>query len=826
MPEKRNEGNAFLLDAEELKKKGAGQPVKSIEFVLGKKESIQHELPEAGAFKQYKNLEDIAKFIADELVSDDVFNEDDITKAPYTQIIKEGRGFFMSHEQGQTHTGLLSLCPAVLTAVKIWQKMPESPVRTKLLGAIKSSVNAIFKIIYRDGTLSGDNVVFDASPYESDAFTPGYEGRSYMDSISWAVPVFLRILHLTEIKKDSKERKETFVFDAGIRKKAKDLAKWCIKYVNNSVVWGTAKGGERPVGWSYTRLSKPVGAGASLYFTYAASTVYLSFFATYDDLIAALRLLDKASKGDEESYVGPLIKKISEQYWDDKKELENALKVLDEKLKTGDSDYDEEFIGQVHKATRTLLDVKNADRLEALMFFNDNKRITNESKESDEKAIAEIGQIGRLKWNLLNISADIWDKVKDKLEDKFLYDDFKATVAEPDAIENGGQTNALFTGLLQIGIMINSAYDVVIENTRGAKAYQQMQDAMILHIQKTQRYFDKLEDKGKAFGVDSFVLRFSYDINEETDKRADTLSDKELAVLLRKKNIRVCSLTPLLLKTNNIMSEFVIAYPQKQMSTSLARISEKRFQDRKGKYRWFWETDGYHAISNYYYVAAIFDFYDYYKKYEFRYVERYDKIKDDLLRDLGFAASVRDYYQELANEKASVIKEKDNEIAQAKAEVTSLKAENKELADKMGVGDELVKNINKVMQVSEYFESPAFYKRLIGGLRNEFAKEAAGRYKDKEAKEVILEKLRKPVAPNGNGVFDLFQALLADAVLQSAVAAGRKSGNPYVQPDEVGTGMDNIHASEFVLKGGEQLVGNSLIGKVFAEMFSKFNWKN
>jgi len=178
-------------------------------------------------------------------------------------------------------------------------------------------------------------------------------------------------------------------------------------------------------------------------------------------------------------------------------------------------------------------------------------------------------------------------KKLDILENNFVYDDFNFNIATAEAIQSGGQTNALFAGLLHISICLYSTYNLVISFTEddgtgkfGQKAHEDMQNTMLLHVQRAQRFFNKLEEKGKAFGVDSLTLRFSEDYSNEADREGN-LTDRELAEKLRKQSIHITSLTPMLLKTNNLISQYVIRYPQKQMGESLIRIGEKRFYDRK-----------------------------------------------------------------------------------------------------------------------------------------------------------------------------------------------------------------------------------------------------
>jgi len=823
----------------------------------GEKKEIQHKLPPHGAFIQYEDIEVISRYIISEFINEKkeiVFKSPDepLSNIPYTKIIEEGLTFFMSSEQGEDKSGLLSICPAVLTAMKLWAKLPSTSTRKpKLLDNIRTGIDAMLKMIYRDveQKLDDDAPVFGATPFEYDvnSFTKGLNGRSYIDSISWAVPVFLRILNLTD-----KEGNFAFIGKVGDKENdsklldtAKFLAKWCLRYVNNSVI----RDETRPIGWNFTKLDNPEGAERSLYFTYAASTIYLSFYAEFDKIIDALRNLDDIDK--KTARDGFMEINLNGNYWEDtdnlKEKLEKIENFLDEKKNSLDEEskkpegerdrrqIDEleekiEKFSKIKKDFDVLLDSKNAEKIKTFMEFNDHKRVNNEPK-SDDNSLSNVGEVLKLKWYLLQVSEGIWEKVGTRIEDKFFYDDYEATEAEQGAIKSGGQTNALFTGLLQIGILLNSAYDQKIKN-ENKKLYDRMVDAMLLHTQKTQRFFDDLEEDGKAFGVDTLILRFSEKINDDDKGEQDDrrLSDKALAEKMRKHEIRVSSLTPLLLKTNNILSEYVIQYPQKQMGESLLRISQKRYYDAdEGKVHWLWESDNYNAVATYYYVDAIFSFYDYYEKYEHTYIKRYENMRKDFIRDAqydagvsGYCERIQDEFEEKEKKYKKELQEKENDIEIA----------NKKLKEREGI-DEFGILWDKIIKSTSYFDSVEFYSRILRGMRECLAAELVKRYKAfKTESEDSLKKLNMPAAlsinkeniVNNGEIFSLLQALLVDVILPSAIADKRKTdGEGTVK---LGMGFrDDIKAAEIAYEGRKKMLDDGLANTLFADMFKQINWK-
>jgi hypothetical protein len=834
------------------------------------KDKFEDELPKKSVFSQYEKLEVIAENIAKEFLTSAVFMPvDKLASTPYTKIIEDGLTYFMSSSDWKkSSSGLLSICPAVLTAMKLWRELSGKKEalkknREKLFANIRTGIDAMLKIIYRDAEQNqDDNVpVFDASPFEysENTFTPGFDnGRSYIDSISWAVPVFLRILNLTD-----RDGKPAFSVkeDHDLLIKAKFLAKWCLRYINASVI----KDEKGPIGWNYTKLNNPVDAERSLNFTYAASTVYLSFFAEYEDIVKALRTLDKAGnlveEGDSETDEINIV--FGDRYWNDtdtlKSNLKDVRKVLEkiEKLEESMVNKAEEDASKskelnkrrtnfekIRDALDVLSDAKNTEKLKTFMWFNDDKRVSDDDKqksnETTDDSTSTVGEVARLKLNLEQVAAVIWEKIEKRIENNFFYDDHNMTEAGEDAIKSGGQTNALFSGLLSIGIMLNAAYDEKIKDEEGDIAYRKMQDAMLLHIQKTQRFFDDLEEEGNSFGVDTLILRFSQKINDDKEdvakRDADILSDKELAEKLRKHYIRVNSLVPLLLKTNNILSKYVIQYPQKQMGESLLQISKNRVRGDKGDSIWLWESDRYNAVATYYYVDGIFNFYDYYENYEMLYIRRYEDMREKIIIDARYEAGVRDYCEKVEKEYDERLKaQKDEYEKELKKEKKNVDIAREEAA-KNKAGNEMATILKDLMEKLQYFDSAEFYKRILSGMRKYVAEELVRKYETNSAVEMkeredfvdLLEKLRKHDIKEGNKVengeiFSLLQALLVDVMFASAIQEERKSD------DIIGSlgqnGLENKHTVEFALWGRKKLLDDGFANGLFAKLLGRIEWK-
>jgi len=879
--------NDFLLDVAVVKgsKGGKGEEIHTTKS--GTK--VRFNPPEKGGFRQYKDLIEIAQNITAELIDKMAYKQakslDDI---PYNKIITEGFTFFMSSDKTLQRTGLLSLFPAVFSALMLYEAMNDNAIekkckvtkgmnddvkeklkseaddyktrREELEERILSGVKAIFKIIYSQGE---DCPVFDASPYEygSSAFykgtnkkdngIDGLDGRSYIDSITWAVPVFLKIMHVKKTiqETNTQKKREEYLFDEVDREKAKKLTQWCLNYIIEAVLTDKDKdGNEIPKGWSYTRLAEPKEEARSLYFTYAASTLYLSFAAEYQDILRAFKRIEsnfeeyiKEKCKDEESNPDTcekIQKLLERKYWeaDFKGELEEAIKITNEWI-TNDSNNEDEA-ERFRKAYEEIKKPANKELIAEMIYFNDDKRIGSDGKDHSgvkkEDAQERIGALTYLKWTLETISKELWENIGEKLADNFLYDDFIGKEAQTEAIESGGQTNALFAGLMQIGIILNSAYDLIVK-TVSQKEYENMQEAFLLHVQRTQRYYEKLEAEGMSFAVESFILRFSEKIEKgdeyKDSKDSSRLTDKELAEKLRKQSIRICSLTPMLLKTYNLIAYYLIAYPQKQMGTSLTRIDKKRYRDKQSKdYRWFWESDDYHAGSNYYYIAAVFDFYEYYDMYEKQYIDNRENTIDAIIEQSRYSEGVLQFCEEVENEKIKLENEMGNQKKQHEAALQAKENEIQQLKDTNATALGLVEKVREVVE-SSTFGDPEFLKRIINGIRKQLAEDLVKRYQEHASKEEegkkILEEIAKPLDPDDATLFSLLQALATDIILPSAIKAKTEGGHKVKNLGDEGFAADAPKAWEFALLGSKALITGGLINKLFANIFAgQFTWPN
>ena len=70
-------------------------------------------------------------------------------------------------------------------------------------------------------------------------------------------------------------------------------------------------------------------------------------------------------------------------------------------------------------------------------------------------------------------------------------------------------------------------------------------------------------------------------------------------------------LVPLYCNTYNLISDYIIKYPQKEMTNNLIWVMESK---QEGK--WYWTKNGFNLNNNLYYIVSLDFFYIYYNYYE------------------------------------------------------------------------------------------------------------------------------------------------------------------------------------------------------------------
>lgn len=180
-------------------------------------------------------------------------------------------------------------------------------------------------------------------------------------------------------------------------------------------------------------------------------------------------------------------------------------------------------------------------------------------------------------------------------------------------ISNSTTNDALFNSLFCIGILINSGADLdyldySMERYGDVSRQIDFIERMQYGIQNIQKYYKQFELNDKEYIINQFVLNFNELLPANVQAQAK---------VLRKQKITPTSFDPLLIKTYFMISKYLVKYPQKQSVAYLKSIMANRVES--SKYTWLWDKDGYNIISNYMYVDALKEFYDYYNEYELAY---------------------------------------------------------------------------------------------------------------------------------------------------------------------------------------------------------------
>ncbi len=434
------------------------------------------------------------------------------------------------------------------------------------------------------GTESGE-YRFDASPYETNLFTVQY---SNIEAITWVIPSFLLALkyHAT-IGETCKWEKQLV-----------DVISYGMRYINEAFIDSDTEGESESltIGWNFTKdCQEP-----SLYYTYTICECFVSFFKTFEEYLTY-----KEADRDFENYHIPVPKKLSQDF---KKHKEDFDKFTQE----GDRGYN------------TKTGKKNAqyDTYNELMLRY--REINNGLDKIDGTIYGELEQ------KCKRVSKEIWRLSKKDLADSFYYNDLHTKITEEE-LGMATTSDALFNTVYIINILLDSGLDEdfkrdgEIAKRRGdseaidkaEREYNNLFDSCQLAVQKAFRTYEKLQTDNKEYIVDQFLIGF----NEKFTKHSSLIKD------LRKRRMRVFSLMPLLIHTNNIISDYLIQYPQINMRKYLGYILDNRYEEN-GENRWIWEKDGYFSCSNYYYVAALGEFYSYYETYESKFIVNFNNNED------------------------------------------------------------------------------------------------------------------------------------------------------------------------------------------------------
>ncbi len=545
---------------------------------------------------KYGSFQDIIDTTASEK-NDSIFNnykpKGEIGKEIFKELYKRFNndpaqgaiGFYMDDTKA---IGLLSQCQSLQALLLLASDFGLTFDDKRIVSddednlTIREIMDIVIEDIFKRIKTKEDHVYrFDASPYETKLFTVE---RSNIEAITWVIPCFLQALKYHATIGETCKWEEQLV----------DVISYGLRYINDSFIDGESelgKSNKLEIGWNFSKKCEE----PSLYYTFTVCECFVEFFTTFEDYLTY-----KEAERIHKTYPA---KNIPKQLRIAKEEHDKEY----ERLKAaGDRGYD-------------------PDTGKKLAQFDEYNELFLRYKEINN-GIADIdGSIyGELEEKCKMVAREIWRLSKEHLADDFYYNDLSTTLTEAE-ISISTTSDALFNTVYIINIMLDAGMDEELELLRSVattqdeafeleQEYNNLLESCQLASQKALRTYEKLKNVGKEYIVEQFLVGF----NENFTFHKDIVRE------LRKRRMRVFTLIPLLIRTNNAISEYLIKYPQVNMKKYLGYILDNRFVE-KNKAKWIWENDGFFSASNYYYVSALGEFYAYYERYESEYIENYNQ---------------------------------------------------------------------------------------------------------------------------------------------------------------------------------------------------------
>lgn len=545
-------------------------------------------------------------------------------------------GFVM--QDSSKDVGILSQCHSMQTLVSLAQDFGLDFNTDNFFPGQKGTIRQIMdmviedvidRIVAKDEDGRPIGYVFDASPYDTEHFSVKY---SNIDTITWVVTSFLLILRYHAKVKEVCKWEDTLV----------DIIKYGVNYINEAFIVSTGKQNTGlDTGWNFTKDCKE----PSLYFTFTVCECYLDLFNTFAPF---LQYLD--AEKNSRMYGIEMNAELEELYNEKKKEYDKNRNRKVGKLQARYDEYNE--LARVFRRINDIDDYEDL-RTENTLYG---------TFENNCKAVAQ----------------KVWEYVRTDLAENFFYNDLRNTVTEAE-LRMSTTSDVLFNTVYIVNIMVGAGLDEKIDLERKAalirgnleearkkeREYENLLESCLLAVQKAFRTYESLRASGKEYIVDQFLIGF----NEDFDGHPIAVSE------LRKLRMRCFSLLPVLIHTNNVVSEYLVRYPQYNMKKYLEYILDNRLVAKDGSAAWIWETDGFFSGSNYYFVLALNEFFVYHEQYEKTYIEIGRKNKE---REEEIKAKHLEQLQgpgEIIGKQNIQLAAKDDEIRAGQEKIAALQAE-------------------------------------------------------------------------------------------------------------------------------------------------------
>lgn len=643
------------------------------------------ELQEEGVstiFPIYKSKRDIGK---------NIFN------ALNVRLIDLGNGKLgIPMDDVEKKVGLLSQCQGLQTLVSLvndfdldfddtsYDRLHHRSIRNIMDAILKDIINRlrVSDIEIDEDADEEDNAkerfIFDASPYDTIHFDLNI---SSIETITWVLPTFFQILviHANAGQICKWERNLVRIIRYGIR------------YINDAYIDGSKNinGKGLKIGWNFAKdCEEP-----SLYFTFTVGECFLDMFNTFD------RVLKHPYNVLYNAQYGTRIDKDEESLF-----LEQQQKFRQEEIQNANNPKDVARHDTYNELIRLF------------RMINSNDRIGEQDPYEDIKVDAS-GRFGVLEKHLKDVAVEIWKYVQNNLADQFFYNDLATTLTE-EGLRMSTTSDALFNTVYIVNILIDSGMDETLQlemqqaharsedpeltpaeqqeqlnlAVQKQREYDNLLESCQLAVQRAFRTYESMKNDGKDYIVDQFLIGF----NERFVVHKERVND------LRKLRMRVFSLLPMLIHTNNVINSYLVKYPQVNMQKYTGYILENRYAEETedSKAEWIWEKDGYFSGSNYYYVNAVKELYDYYEEYEDKFIpigarnqRREQEYYKKLIKPNGEIGQLKAQHAKAEQEKDQQIAQRDAQIAQLEQALAAEKLKKPTIED--GIRELIQKEIDQ-----------------------------------------------------------------------------------------------------------------------------------
>ena len=572
-----------------------------------------------------------------------IFNEYVAKKDLAVKIFKElnrrynknEKGFYL--QDGSKDIGILSRCHCLQTLMSLAQDFGlDFKVDNYFAGQkgtireiMDDVIEKIIESVCRDNN-GKTSFVFDASPYDTEHFNEEY---SNVDTITWVVTTFLLVLKYHA----NNEVHEVCKWEPVLI----DVIKAGMDYLDKAFIQDESYTDGLNTGWNFTKdCVEP-----SLYFTFTVCECYLDVFSSFKSFLEYLHMVRN-----EKEYGVPV---------DPAAKLEFEQKALE---------YEENRNREVGERQAKYDEYNEMARI---------YRLINDIDDFQPLRIDETTRYGRLEKHCKDVAKKVWEHVHKNLADSFFYNNLTDTLSEKE-LRAATTSDALFNSVYIVNIMVGAGLDEILDlekekairqnnlplARKKEQEYNNLLESCLLAVQKAFRTYESLRNDGKEYIVDQFLDGF----NEKFDGHPVAINE------LRKLRMRCFSLLPLLIHTNNVVSEYLVRYPQYNMRKYLEYILDNRLTAKDGAPNWIWEADGYFSGSNYYYVLALNEFYLYYESFEHKYIEIGEK---NAQREAEIRAKHMEELQSAGGalyKKDEDLQKKDKKIAAQQKEIEALRA--------------------------------------------------------------------------------------------------------------------------------------------------------